>query len=85
MPKPITVIHRPVPKQLALALLGGNYAEAARRIGCSRQAVEQWPDPLPDRIGDRVMAACVRFRIEERLRKKHKLEAWEMELVSVAD
>ena len=49
-------------KEKALSLLGGA-AEAADAIGISRQAIVQWPDVLPARIADRVIAACVRSGI----------------------
>ena len=42
----------------------GSQAELARAIGCSRNAVNGWPDPLPARIADRVIAACVRRGID---------------------
>lgn len=44
-------------KSKAIELLGGTVAAAAQRIGISYQAVEKWPDPLPPRIADRVIAA----------------------------
>lgn len=47
-------------KDLALNLLGGA-AAAAQAIGISIQAVNKWPEPLPPRIADRVVAALVRL------------------------
>ncbi|MCU7370252.1 helix-turn-helix domain-containing protein [Paucibacter sp. O1-1] len=47
-------------KQTALRLLGGSPALVAREVGVSVQAVNQWPDPLPARIADRVLAALAR-------------------------
>jgi hypothetical protein len=47
-------------KAKAIELLGGSVASAAKAIGVSYQAVEKWPDPLPDRIADRVVAAIAR-------------------------
>jgi hypothetical protein len=47
-------------KSKAIELLGGTVASAAQAIGISYQAVEKWPDPLPDRIADRVQAAIAR-------------------------
>lgn len=47
-------------KKRALLLLGGNMQNAADLIGCTIQAIYQWPDPLTDRISDRVTAALER-------------------------
>lgn len=47
-------------KSKALDLLGGSVASAADAIGISYQAVDKWPDVLPDRIADRVVAAIAR-------------------------
>lgn len=47
-------------KTEAIQLLGGTAAEAARAIGITVQAVAAWPDPLPQRIADRVQAALWR-------------------------
>ena len=52
-------------KSDAIRLLGGTVAEAAQEVGVSVQAVYAWPDPLPDRIADRVQAAL--WRREKRL------------------
>lgn len=54
-------------KQTALQLLGGTEASAARVLGCSRQNVNKWPDDLPRRIADRVIAARVRLEWTESL------------------
>lgn len=51
-------------KSTALELLGGDIATAARNIGCTRTAIYAWPDPLPRRIADRVLAARVRMNAE---------------------
>lgn len=48
-------------KQTAYALLGGTPTTIARHVGCTASAVKQWPDPLPRRIADRVLAARVRM------------------------
>lgn len=53
-------------KAEAIRLLGGTNTAAAERIGITVQAVGQWPDTLPPRIADRVMAALAR---EEAARK----------------
>lgn len=52
-------------KATAITLLGGTEANASRLIGCTLQAVRAWPDPLPRRISDRVLAA--RLRLEWRI------------------
>lgn len=44
-------------KHEAIHLLGGSVTEAAKAIGINPQAVTQWPDDLPRRISDRVIAA----------------------------
>ena len=48
-------------KTEALELLGGTVSAAAKAIGISYQAVDKWPDDLPDRIVDRVQAALWRI------------------------
>ena len=52
-------------KSAALALLGGTPTTAAFHLECTRQAVHDWPDELPRRIEDRVLAA--RLRLECRI------------------
>ena len=47
-------------KQKAIELLGGTVAAAASAIGINSQAISQWPEELPPRLIDRVIAACVR-------------------------
>ena len=54
-------------KAEAIDLLGGTVASAASAIGITFQAVDKWPDELPARIEDRVLAAWVRKNIPERL------------------
>jgi hypothetical protein len=44
----------------AIELLGGSVAAASDAIGVTYQAVDKWPDVLPARIVDRVIAALVR-------------------------
>ncbi len=51
-------------KRTAIDLLGGTVAKAADAIGINSQAVSQWPDDLPPRLADRVIAACVRAGIK---------------------
>lgn len=47
-------------KSKAIQLLGGTTESAARAIGISYQAISKWPELLPPRIADRVIAAYVR-------------------------
>lgn len=47
-------------KAKAIELLGGSTAAAAEAIGVTYQAVDKWPDPLPPRIEDRVLAVLAR-------------------------
>lgn len=44
-------------KTEAIELLGGSITAAASAIGVTYQAVDKWPDVLPQRIVDRVQAA----------------------------
>ena len=54
-------------KTKAIELLGGSVASAADAIGVSYQAVDKWPDKLPPRISDRVMAAIARRHLSPQL------------------
>lgn len=54
-------------KSKAIELLGGSIATAAEAIGISYQAVNQWPDELPDRIADRVLAVIARKHLAPEL------------------
>lgn len=47
-------------KQQAIRALGGTVSEAARRVGVTSSAISQWPDDLPPRLEDRVLAALAR-------------------------
>jgi len=47
-------------KDKAIELLGGSVPLAAKAIGISYQAVDKWPDDLPGRISDRVLAVLAR-------------------------
>lgn len=49
-------------KSKAIELLGGSVASAAKAVGISYQALGKWPDPLPPRLEDRVIAAVARQR-----------------------
>jgi hypothetical protein len=46
----------------ALNLLGGTPTKAAKAIGCTPQAISQWPEPLSQKIIDRVISAAVRVQ-----------------------
>lgn len=48
-------------KQEAIDLLGGTVADVARAVGTTHSAICQWPDVLPRRLVDRVIAALVRL------------------------
>jgi hypothetical protein len=54
-------------KSKAIELLGGTTAAAAKAIGVSYQAVDKWPDDLPDRIADRVLAVLARKHLPPEL------------------
>ena len=46
-------------KQEAIELFG-NQSQLAKAIGCTRSAISQWPDELPQRTSDQVIGACLR-------------------------
>jgi len=50
-------------KSQAIEVLGGTVTQAAEAIGINPQAISQWPECLPRRLADRVLAACVRSGI----------------------
>ena len=52
-------------KAHAINLLGGKVSVAAEAIGITSSAVTQWPDVLPARIEDRVLAALARKHMPE--------------------
>lgn len=54
-------------KTKAIELLGGSPAKAAAAIGVTVSAVSQWPDVLPRRISDRVLAAIARKHLPAKL------------------
>nr|WP_314541566.1 hypothetical protein [uncultured Ottowia sp.] len=56
-------------KEHAIHELGGTVAHVASAIGISASAIAQWPEVLPPRIADRVIAALVR-------KGKHVPELW---------
>ena len=49
-------------KAEAIQQLGGSIPAAAKAIGVSYQAVNQWPEVFPSRIVDRVQAALWRMQ-----------------------
>jgi NaMN:DMB phosphoribosyltransferase len=51
----------------AIELLGGTTTAAAAAIGITPQAVADWPDELPKRIEDRVLAALYRQQHGDKL------------------
>lgn len=54
-------------KQKAIELLGGTVAKAAEAIGVTSQAISLWPDVLPPRLADRVVAAVARKHLPPEL------------------
>jgi hypothetical protein len=54
-------------KTQAIELLGGTVTAVANAVGISVSAVTQWPDELPSRIEDRVLAALARQRFPDLL------------------
>lgn len=54
-------------KSRAIELLGGTVAAAAEAVGISQSAISQWPDELPARIADRVLAALARKHLPAEL------------------
>lgn len=54
-------------KSKAIELLGGSIPATADAVGVSYQAVDKWPEVLPPRIADRVLAALARKRLPELL------------------
>ena len=54
-------------KAKAIELLGGTVTAAADALGVTYQAVDKWPDPLPTRIADRVVAAIARKHLPPHL------------------
>jgi hypothetical protein len=63
----------PMTKRAALEMLGGDATTAARAIGCSPQAVRQWPPVLSPRLADRVLAAVYRM---EQAAKLERMKRW---------
>ena len=54
-------------KTKAIELLGGTVSAAAKELGVSYQAVDKWPEELPARIADRVVAAIARRHLPPEL------------------
>lgn len=54
-------------KSTALKLLGPTPAALAKEVGVSSSAVSQWPEELPPRIEDRVLAALARRHLPKAL------------------
>lgn len=70
-------------KSTAIELLGGKVTKVARHLGCSTQAVYAWPDPLPRKIADRVLAAVVRHRAELLLQEGAELHPLEQDAIAL--
>ena len=56
-------------KVKAIELLGGTNGAAADAVGISEAAVSKWPDVLPARIADRVVAAVARKSLQSQLKR----------------
>ncbi len=54
-------------KQKAIEILGGTITLAAKALKISYQAIDHWPDPLPDRVADRVVAYVARKKFPDLL------------------
>jgi NaMN:DMB phosphoribosyltransferase len=65
----------PMLKTKAIELLGGTTTAAAAAIGVTSQAVAGWPDELPPRIKDRVLAALYRQQHGDKLPKPAQVKA----------
>ena len=50
-------------KTEAISLFGGTITALADAVRVTYQAIDKWPDELPERLVDRVIAACVRSGI----------------------
>lgn len=57
-------------KTEAIRLLGGTTTTVAEAIGITPQAVSDWPETLPPRIADRVLAALYRKEQEQKKAKE---------------
>lgn len=58
-------------KAIAIQLIGPSLADAAKAVGVTRQAIGLWPDPLPKRIEDRVLAVQARRHLPPHLLGQH--------------
>jgi hypothetical protein len=61
-------------KTEAIRILGGSLTAAAEAVGISYQAVKDWPDPLPPRIADRVLAHLARKHLPAELMPRSEPE-----------
>lgn len=52
-------------KSKAIEILGGSVSAAAEAMGVTYQAVDKWPDFLPDRIAERVLGVVAKKRYPE--------------------
>lgn len=62
----------PMTKADAIDLMGGTVGAAAKQLKVSYQAVDKWPDVLPPRIEDRVLAALARQHLPASLLRPKK-------------
>lgn len=56
----------------AIDVLGGSVGAAAAAIGVTYQAVDKWPDVLPPRIEDRVLAVLARKHLPPGLWRRER-------------
>lgn len=52
-------------KSKAIELLGGTIAAAAAELGVTYQAIDKWPDPLSERVAQRVLGVIAKKRYPE--------------------
>ena len=63
----------------------GSGTRVAQALGISRQAVYRWPHTghLPRETADRVLAAAVRRRAEQRLAKRLPMDPLELDAIAL--
>lgn len=62
-------------KSKAIEALGGTVQAAADAVGISYEAVYKWPDELPDRIADRVLAVLARRSLDPSMLRELGVDA----------
>ena len=70
-------------KTTALELLGGDVRSAAKHLGVTVRAVQQWPAKLPRASADRVIATVVRARARRMKRARVPLDPLEADAVAL--